>query len=104
MEYIHGIPLLNVGELKEKKFKFKEIASTISKAFTKLVFKNGFVHSDPHQGNIMIRRHKGVEQVVLLDHGLYTSLEESFRYNYSLVWKAILEQDEITMKKAAIAL
>lgn len=52
----------------------------------------------------MVRRHRGRQQIVLLDHGLYTQLDDDLRYNYSLLWKSILEQDEANMEKAAIAL
>jgi hypothetical protein len=31
------------------------------------------VHCDPHAGNILVRKSKsGVDEIVLLDHGLYT--------------------------------
>jgi len=31
--------------------------------------------------------------MILLDHGLYQSLSESFRYNYAAIWMSILEKD-----------
>jgi len=36
-----------------------------------MIFIHGFVHSDPHPGNILVKKApKGVD-IVLLDHGLY---------------------------------
>ena len=37
-----------------------------------MIFVNGYVHCDPHPGNILVRRSpkRGVE-IVFLDHGLY---------------------------------
>jgi predicted unusual protein kinase regulating ubiquinone biosynthesis (AarF/ABC1/UbiB family) len=49
MEYIHGVPLLNMQKLKEEKYDFIEMAHTISLVFSRLLFKYGYVHSDPHQ-------------------------------------------------------
>lgn len=37
-----------------------------------MIFNRGFVHSDPHPGNILVRKsEKGSTEIVLLDHGLY---------------------------------
>ena len=61
-----------------------------------MIFSNGFVHCDPHPGNLLIRpikQSKGEFEIVLLDHGLYQSLSEEFRYNYANIWMSILEKD-----------
>ncbi len=45
--------------------------------FSEMIFSHGFVHSDPHPGNVLINpigKFKGKYQefeIVLLDHGLY---------------------------------
>lgn len=37
-----------------------------------MIFKNGFVHSDPHPGNLLVKKdEKGKLNIILLDHGLY---------------------------------
>ena len=48
MEFIEGSPIMNVEELKQKGFDLKQVAETISKAFSSMIFESGFVHSDPH--------------------------------------------------------
>jgi aarF domain-containing kinase len=66
-----------------------------------MIFSNGFVHCDPHPGNLLIRPVKqsnnkdksGEFEIVLLDHGLYQNLSEQFRYNYANIWMSILEKD-----------
>lgn len=78
MEYIEGFPIMDVNELKRQHFDLHRVAQIISDAFSSMIFEHGFVHSDPHQGNLLIRRvtdprngKKKLDQVVLLDHGLY---------------------------------
>ncbi|KAM3131749.1 hypothetical protein pb186bvf_016145 [Paramecium bursaria] len=52
------------------------------------------------QGNIMVRIHKGKQQIVLLDHGLYTNLEEKTKLSYARLWKGLLEQNVDDIKLA----
>ena len=38
-----------------------------------MIFKHGYVHCDPHPGNVLVRKNeRGETEIVLLDHGLYT--------------------------------
>ncbi len=65
-------------------------------AFSHQLFITGFVHGDPHPGNVLIRpdpHNKRTAQVVLLDHGLYTRLEEEMRMSLCKMWKSIVKND-----------
>jgi len=68
------------------------------------IFKFGWVHCDPHPGNVFIRpnpaRPKDL-QFVLIDHGLYISETEEFRLKYCQLWKAILTWDNKTLTEIA---
>ena len=59
-----------------------------------MIFVHGFVHCDPHPGNILVRWKKNNSssslfelifgkqkqlEIILLDHGLYRRLSEEFR-------------------------
>ncbi|EGR30211.1 hypothetical protein IMG5_137550 [Ichthyophthirius multifiliis] len=105
MEYIDGFPIMDVNLLRKQNFDLQKIAFIISDAFSQMIFNNGFVHSDPHQGNLLIRKvsnnFKSEDQVVLLDHGLYKQLTPTFRLAYSKLWKAIIEQDISQMEKSS---
>ena len=38
-----------------------------------MIFVHGYIHCDPHPGNVLIRRGVTNEvEIVMLDHGLYT--------------------------------
>jgi aarF domain-containing kinase len=68
-----------------------------------MIFIDGFVHADPHQGNLLIRKRgdDGDTEVILLDHGLYKTLDESTRLAYARLWRAIITQNEDEMCLAA---
>ena len=41
--------------------------------YADMIYKFGYVHCDPHAGNILVRKNEHREdEIVLLDHGLYT--------------------------------
>ena len=41
--------------------------------YADMIYKFGYVHCDPHAGNVLVRKNEdGVDEIVLLDHGLYT--------------------------------
>lgn len=50
-----------------------DLCRKIGDLFSHMIFVEGFLHSDPHPGNILVRKEPGDKQVTvtLLDHGLY---------------------------------
>lgn len=53
-------------------FNLQKIGKTFSEVIIKMIHKYGFVHADPHSGNMLVRKDKNQkDQLVLLDHGLY---------------------------------
>lgn len=66
------------------------------RAFSDQIFLTGFVHCDPHPGNILIRPHPNNPndfQLVILDHGLCLELSNNFRRQYSKFWKYMFLRD-----------
>ena len=47
------------------------MTSKLGELYSKMIFVEGFVHCDPHPGNVLVNNNQGEVQVVLLDHGLY---------------------------------
>ena len=63
-------------------------------------FFSGFVHADPHPGNLFVRRDANDRtQLVIIDHGLYESIPDETRTALSGVWRAVVENDYPAMKK-----
>ncbi|KAH0835689.1 ABC1-domain-containing protein [Lanmaoa asiatica] len=74
----------------------KSIMHTMVELFSAQMFSWGWVHCDPHPGNIIVRPHPSnlrYPQLVLLDHGLYVRVEESFRRQYATLWRGLLAAD-----------
>lgn len=100
-----------------------EVARRLTEMYSAMIFLRGFVHCDPHPGNIMIRvartgqtdtnskwlswHHwwrKPKWELILLDHGLYRELPDDFRLNYAHLWDALIRGDEAAIKRYCIAL
>ena len=106
MEFMEGFSIGDLQKLRENNVNLHEVATLLSQAFCKFIFKEGFVHSDPHQGNLYVRQMKNskgkiVPQLVILDHGIYKILDDKTRVSYTKLWKGILMQEEKTIEKAA---
>ncbi len=104
-EWITGVKISNVKALKEMGFSIKDVMTTTCEVFAEQVFHAGFVHCDPHPGNLLIRGHPEnpkKHQVVIIDHGLYISEREEFRQQYCRLWKAMILMDTEELKNICI--
>ncbi|KAK6222090.1 abc1 domain protein [Colletotrichum tabaci] len=82
----------------------RDVMETVVELFSAQMFRYGFVHCDPHPGNILVRRTpSGKPEIVLLDHGLYVTLSDNLRRQYALFWKALLTQDAEGLKRVSRA-
>ncbi|CAI7624606.1 unnamed protein product [Penicillium crustosum] len=78
----------------------KDVMTTMVDLFSAQMFLWGYVHCDPHPGNIFIRRKpSGEPELVLIDHGLYIHMEPGFRHQYARFWKALLTFDNRTLSE-----
>ncbi|KAG5725140.1 ABC1 family protein C10F6.14c [Termitomyces sp. T112] len=74
----------------------KAIMQVMVELFSAQMFNWGWVHCDPHPGNVIIRPHPSKPtrpQLVLIDHGLYVSVEENFKRQWVELWKGMLAGD-----------
>ena len=72
------------------------VLKTMVELFSAQIFEWGWVHCDPHPGNMIVRPHptiKGAPQLVLLDHGLYVRSAPEFRRQYATLWKSLMTLD-----------
>jgi len=104
MSFENGKSIVDVEYRKENNIDVEEVAELLASMFNRQIFEFGFVHSDPHHGNLFVRkeriRGKEILRLVLLDHGLYRELDKSFKYNFSLLWRGIFMQNEKVITEA----
>jgi len=79
------------------------IIDRISYLFNEMIFLKGFLHSDPHAGNLRVRKCGpiGPVQIILLDHGQYKRFNSVFHHNYCNFLNAIMTSDAENILKYA---
>ncbi|KAG1460769.1 hypothetical protein G6F56_005872 [Rhizopus delemar] len=95
-EWVDGIQLTDRDKLKSQGMDYTEAMNISVEAFASQIFRSGFVHGDPHPGNVLVRRHPKIKnqvQVILIDHGLYIQETEKFRREYCELWEALFMLD-----------
>lgn len=99
-EYIHGFKVSDVSGMEKAGINMEDVDKKLINAFAEQIFHTGFVHADPHPGNVLIRPSKrGDAEIVILDHGLYQFLPTSVRQPLCRLWKAIVVGDHKNMQK-----
>ena len=88
MEYCQGENIGDFAQNTQSKLQsYKmEISKKVTQLFSEMIFLHGFIHCDPHPGNLRIDLDaKGKLVVHLLDHGLY-SVINFIRCNSIVHW------------------
>jgi aarF domain-containing kinase len=93
MSYEKGVSIGRTQDLIESGYNLEDIAYKISTIFNEMTFTHGFVHADPHPGNIYIRKNKSdsKSEIILFDHGVYQFLDKETRLSLTLLWRGIVE-------------
>lgn len=104
-EFCEGCKINNVEEIKRKGLSLKDTADKLIRTFAEQIFYTGFIHADPHPGNVLVRRGPDNKaELVLLDHGLYEYLSQSDRESLCKLWRSIVLRDKAAMEKYSNAL
>jgi ubiquinone biosynthesis protein len=72
MEFIDGIELHNIKQIKSKKINLKPLIENGFDAILTQVFIHGFFHADPHPGNLIITNDK---KIAFVDFGIVGHFE-----------------------------
>ncbi|XP_070698471.1 aarF domain-containing protein kinase 1 isoform X2 [Pempheris klunzingeri] len=77
MEFAEGGQVNDRDYMKKHLININEISENLGKIYSEMIFVHGFVHCDPHPGNILVRKcpQSKKAEIVLLDHGLYQDVE-----------------------------
>ncbi|XP_064910763.1 uncharacterized aarF domain-containing protein kinase 5 [Columba livia] len=104
-DFCEGCKITNVEGIRSQGLGVQDAAEKLIRVFAEQIFYTGFIHADPHPGNVLVRRGPdGKAQLVLLDHGLYEFLSERDRAALCQLWKAIVLRDHRDMRSRAAEL
>lgn len=71
-----------------------KVAKVLVEVFAEMIFVHGFIHGDPHPGNILVSPGgQNGFSLVLLDHGNCKTLDEGFRRDFCRLWEALILLD-----------
>ncbi|XP_013398397.1 uncharacterized aarF domain-containing protein kinase 1 [Lingula anatina] len=101
MEFCEGGQVDDKQYMTEHGISVNEVSRQLGELYSEMIFVQGYVHCDPHPGNVLVNQTEKGPQIVLLDHGLYTTLTDSFRLNYGHLWTSLLDADLEGMKHYA---
>lgn len=107
MDKVSGARIDNLEYLDSHSISRDEVSATLARIFNTMIFASGApLHCDPHGGNIAIRhnprrRYPYNFDLILYDHGLYRMPESKIRRDYAKLWLAVIDADEMQMRKYA---
>ncbi|KAI8813993.1 ABC1 family-domain-containing protein [Cladochytrium replicatum] len=124
MEYIKGAGKVDDRSFMEQNgIDCRQVSAELTKVYSEMIFLDGFVHCDPHPGNVFVRPKPGPSllrrlisvlvplvpvdtnfEIVLLDHGLYRSLTDEFRLDYAHLWENLINGNEAGIEHYAYRL
>ncbi|XP_028931080.1 aarF domain-containing protein kinase 1 isoform X1 [Ornithorhynchus anatinus] len=101
MEFVEGGQVNDRAYMHRNRIDVNEVSRNLGKMYSEMIFVNGFVHCDPHPGNVLVRKHpgSGKAEIILLDHGLYQVLSEEFRLDYCRLWQSLIKADMKGLQK-----
>lgn len=88
MEYVAGKKITDLSPLRLMEIDGSELAHELFRAYLKQILLDGFIHADPHPGNVFLTDD---DQIALLDLGMVARLLPAFRDNILRLLLAISE-------------
>ncbi len=90
MEYIEGVKISRVEELRARGFDLTLIAERLAKAFMKQYFVDGFFQADPHPGNLLVLEG---ERIAMVDFGMVARIDSELKDKLADLAIAIVDRD-----------
>lgn len=93
MQFCEGGQVNDREYLEKNGISAMEVSEHLGQLYSEMIFVQGYVHCDPHPGNLLVRKGSRGATLVLLDHGLYTELTDQFRLQYANLWLSLIRRD-----------
>ncbi len=91
LEFIDGIELHNIKEIKKRNLDFARIINNGFEAILTQVFVHGIFHADPHPGNMIIMKDNSI---AFVDFGIVGYFDEKLKNKSVDLLYGIVEQDD----------
>ncbi|MDP3764986.1 MAG: AarF/ABC1/UbiB kinase family protein [Nanoarchaeota archaeon] len=96
LEFIEGIELHKIKEIKKRKLDFNEIIKNGFNAIMTQVFVHGIFHADPHPGNIIVM---SKNSIAFVDFGIVGYFDEKLKNKcIDLLYGIVEQNDELIME------
>ncbi|MBN8828274.1 MAG: 2-polyprenylphenol 6-hydroxylase [Sphingobacteriia bacterium] len=96
IEWVEGIPINDLNQLKEKGYNLKKIASNLAINFFNQAYRDGFFHGDMHPGNLFV---DSDYNIVLVDFGIVGRLGKQTRIYVAEILRGFLSRDYLHVAK-----
>lgn len=90
MEYVPSIKINNIEEIKDARFNGSRISQKLLECFFSQIVNYGFVHIDPHPGNVGITRNG---KIVFYDYGMFVALDGVMKTSLKSLFLAMYDRD-----------
>ena len=97
LEFVSGIKIDKIEELKSKQIDTKVIAKRLAISYFKQIFEYGFFHADPHPGNLLVQPNN---HICYLDFGMMGSMLPRDISIFGRLFMAITNKDVKKIIKA----
>jgi len=97
MEYIEGVRIDHVDEIRALGIDPEEIAARGFSAYMQQIFEDGFFHGDPHPGNLLVSKDG---TITFLDFGIVGIIYPERRFYFTHLLVAMMQRDPELMIKA----
>nr|CCC90641.1 conserved hypothetical protein [Trypanosoma congolense IL3000] len=98
----NAVKITDINGLKEMGIHPRTVSTWLCDALSYQLFVSGFVHADPHAGNILVHKlPNGKPQVVMLDFGLCTELSDELRTDLATIWTSSITHDTPTLARVS---
>lgn len=94
IEFVPGIKITDIETLKENNINPKELALVLVNAYFKQFFEDGFYHTNPHPGNIIVKKDG---TIVFYDFGMVRRINENIRKELGNILISIIGNDTDTL-------
>jgi ubiquinone biosynthesis protein len=90
MEFIEGVELNNIEEVKEKGYDVDSILKIGLNSILKQVFVDGFFHADPHPGNVLVI---DSDRIAFVDFGIVGIFDDEMKDAAANLFSGIIKND-----------